>query len=218
MTRQDPPRGLRRIWRRGRDVVRDEGWSALLVMALADLGYRRFLLLERRLDEPIAAITPRLPVDVATLQPSELDEYLRLNDRLTRPPLEARVARGDECFLARYEGRMVAASWVSRDAHFFRSLGCRYEVGPSEAYLYDSHTAPAFRGRGIAPALGIHVLVRLRERGVTRLVIAILPHNTNNLRARAKTGFRVFERLHYFRLGRRSWHRHRKVAAGARPS
>ena len=83
-------------------------------------------------------------------------------------------------------------------------MGCRYMLGPSEAYLYDSFTDPAFRGRAIAPALGVHVLERLRDAGMTRVTMAVAPENAANRRARAKTGFRPFGRMDYVRLGRRS--------------
>jgi ribosomal protein S18 acetylase RimI-like enzyme len=180
-------------------------------MVLADLGYRRFLLLERWLDEPIAAITPRLPVSFSELRPAQLDEYLRFHGQVPRSQLEERFARGDACVLARYEGRIVCTSWSSRDDHFFRSVRCRYEVGASEAYLYDSFTDPAFRGRGIAPALGADELRRFRRAGLTRVMMAVRPENVANRRARAKTGFRVFGRIDYLRLGGRSWHWHGTV-------
>lgn len=199
------------VWRRAREIVRDEGWAVLVFMTLADLGYRRFLLMERRFDEPISTITPFVPLTFSELRPAELDEYLRFYDRFARPQLEERFARGDECFLARHDGRIVCTSWTSRDDHFFRSLGCRYEVGPSEAYLYDSFTDRGFRGRAIAPALGVHVLERFRRAGLTRVMMAVVPENVPNRRARAKTGFRVYERIVSVRLGRRSWHWHRKV-------
>ena len=37
--------------------------------------------------------------------------------------------------------------------------------------------------------------------------------NLANRRARAKTGFRPYERMDYLRLGPRAWHWHRKVDA-----
>ena len=212
--RKGPPLTLGRVWRRGREVWRDGGPSALAFMVLADFGYVRFLLLERFLDEnePIAVVTPRVQVAVATLAPADIDEYLRFRDDFPRADLEERFARGDECFVARHDGRIVAASWASRTLAYFAGLGCRYAVRPSEVYLYDSFTAPAFRGRAIAPALGVHVLERLRDAGVRRVTAAVTPQNIANRRARAKTGFRAYERMDHLRLGRRSWHWHRTLA------
>jgi ribosomal protein S18 acetylase RimI-like enzyme len=213
--RKGPPLTPGRVWHRGREVLRDGGPSALAFLVLADLGYGRLLLLERFLDEPIAPVTARVPLVFSTLAPAQIDEYLRFHGESPRPDLEERFARGDECFLARYDTRIVCANWTSRTLSYFRGLGCRYTVRPFEVYLYDSFTDPAFRGMTIAAALGVHVLERLREAGVRRATMAVSPQNTANRRARAKTGFRMYERMDYLRLGRRTWHWHRQIA---RPS
>jgi GNAT superfamily N-acetyltransferase len=209
-------RTLGHLVRRGREIVRDEGWRRLLFVILTELGYRRFLLFERRLDEPIVPVAARVPLVFEAFRPVMLEEYRRVHPLIARPQLEERLARGDECYVARAEGRIAAISWISRDAHFFRSIGCRYALPPSEVYLYDSFTDPSLRGRGIAPALGVWVLERLRRRGVTRMVLAIVPENAANRRARAKTGFRPFMRIDYVRFAGRRWHWHRATDARGR--
>ena len=206
-------RTLAHVWRRGCDIVRHEGWRRLLFVVLADLGYRRFLLYERRLDEPIVPVTTRLALVFEPFRPAAFEEYLRMHPLVPRAQLEERLAGGDECFLARAEGRIAAVVWISRDAHFFRSIGCRYVLPAGEVYFYDSFTDPRLRGYGIAPALGLWVLERLRQSGVTRAVLAIVPENTANRRARAKNGFRPFMRIDYVRIGRRWWHWHRPTDA-----
>jgi len=211
-----PRRSLGHIWRRGRAMVRDEGWRRLLFVVLADLGYRRFLLYERWLDEPIVPVRARLPLVFEAFRPSAFEEYLRLHPLVARSRLEERFARGDECFVARVDGRIAAVTWISCDAHFFRSIGCRYELPASEVYVFDSFTDPRLRGHGIAPALGAWVLERLRAAGVTRMVLAIAPENVANRRARAKTGFRPFMRIDYLRIGARRWHCHRPTDARGR--
>ena len=204
------------VWRRGREIVRDEGWKRLLFVVLGDLGYRRFLLYERRLDEPILPVALRLPVVCEPFQPAAFEEYLRVHPLIPRAQLEERLARGDECYVARTDGRIAAVTWLSRDAHFFRSIGCRYELPAGEVYFYDSFTDPCLRGQGIAPALGVWVLERLRASGVTRAVLAIVPENVANRRARAKTGFRPFMRIDYVRVAGRRWHWHRTTDARRR--
>jgi ribosomal protein S18 acetylase RimI-like enzyme len=216
--REGPPLTLGRVWRRGREVWRVGGASALAFMVLADFGYVRFLLLERFLDEPIAAVTPRVAVMFSTLAPAEIDEFLRFRGEFPRADLEERFARGDECFVARHDGRMVAGSWASRTLSYFRGLGCRYAVRPFEVYLYDSFTDPAFRGLAIAPALAVHVLERLRDAGMRRVTIAVTPQNTANRRARTKTGFGVYERFDCFQFRGRMRHWHHAVARPAHPT
>jgi ribosomal protein S18 acetylase RimI-like enzyme len=198
------------VWRRACEVVRERGPRALVFMVLADLGYRRVLLLERWLDDPIDLVTPRVPVAFSPLEPPQIDEYLRFHDEAPRASIERRLARGDECFLARTEGRIVCASWIARTDFLMGSLSYLYPVAPSEAYLYDSYTAPDLRGQAIAPALGVYVLERLRRAGLVRVTMAVPPENTANRRARAKTGFRECGRIDSLRFGRRVWNRHRE--------
>jgi GNAT superfamily N-acetyltransferase len=197
--------------------VRDEGWTRLAFVVLGDLGYRRFLVFERRLDAPIEPVAARLPLMFERLRPEGVDEYLRFHPLAVRAVVEARFARGDVCWMARVDGRITAVSWMAREAHFFPSIGCRYALAASEVYLYDSFAAASMRGRGVAPALGVWVLERLRDDGATRAVVVIVPENAANRRARAKTGFRPFLRIDYVRVGSRHWHWHRPTDALGRP-
>jgi GNAT superfamily N-acetyltransferase len=211
-----PRRTPRQLWRRGREIVRDEGWRRLVFTALRDLGYRPVLVLERRLDEPIVPVAAHVPLGFETLEPAALHEYLQLQPAIPRPQLENRFTRGDACYAARVDGRLAAATWVTRDPHFFRAIGCRYVIPPSEVYVFDSFTAPELRGRRVMPALGVWVLERLREAGVTRAELVIAPDNMASRRARARNGFRPFMRIDYVRLGRRRWHWHRPTGADGR--
>lgn len=191
--------------------MRDEGWTRLVFVVLADLGYRRFLLFERRLDEPIVPVAVRVPLVFEAFHPAAFDEYLRVHPLIARSQLEERLARGDQCYVARADGRIAAITWISRDAHFFRSIGCGYALPAGAVYLYDSFADPRLRGQGVAPALGVWVLERLREAGVERAVLVIAPENVANRRARAKTGFRPTARIDYVRIGGRRWHWHRAM-------
>ncbi len=147
----------------------------------------------------------------------QIEEYLRIYCDVPRAGLEDRLAKGDRCFVARYEGRIVCVSWVARSEGLIQWIRYRYPVRPSEAYLYDSFTAPTFRGRAIAPALGVHVLERLGDEAVRRATVAMVTENVSNRRARAKLGFRVCGRIDSLRIGRRVWHWHREGGSGGGP-
>jgi GNAT superfamily N-acetyltransferase len=173
--------------------------------------------LERWLDDPIAPVASRVPLTFSTLEPAQIEEYLRIRSGVPGTQLEERLTKGDQCFVARFEGRIVSVSWIARGEHFIPGLRYRYAVRPSEIYLYDSFTAPTFRGRAIAPALGVHVLEQLRGANVTRVTMAVTRENVSNRRARAKTGFRVCGRIDSFRIGRRTWNWHRERRSERRP-
>lgn len=203
----------RPVWLRVQETLRASGPAGLLFLVLSDLGYRRVLLLERRLDGPIASVRCALRVAFSRLEKAQIDEYLEFYEGDDRAQLEARFARGDTGFVARHEGRIVCTSWAARGEHHIRFVDHRYPVGASEVYLYDSYTDPAFRGRSVAPALGVWVLEQLQGEGVSRVTMAVTPENTANRRARAKTGFRVFGRISCLRFAGRTFHRQRGAPA-----
>ena len=207
--RNGPPLMPRRIAVRTVETLRQEGWRSLLFMVLADLGYRRLLLLERVLSEERPFLYAQAPLEFSQLEWDELDEYVAFHDEDPRSQLEGRLARGEECFIARSGGRIVCANWAVYDEHTVRFLRYPLRIGPGEVYVYDSYTLPAFRGSGAAPALAAHLIERFLGAGLERALTLVLPENATNLRVRAKTGYRVCGRIACLKLGPRIWHFHR---------
>jgi ribosomal protein S18 acetylase RimI-like enzyme len=204
--RNGPPLTPRRIATRGLEILRERGWRSLVFLVLADLGYRRLLLLERDLSEPLPAIEAKIPLDFSVLTPDELGEYLVFHDEDPRHELEARFGRGDECFVARSQGQIVCANWAATNEHTMRFVRYRLRIATGEVYVYDSFTLPAFRGRGVAPALAVHMIEHFRRAGLARATTLIEPENAANLRARAKSGYRVCGRIACLKVGPKIWH------------
>lgn len=191
--------------RRALQTLRLEGPRSVWFKFLSECGYRRLLLLERPLDEPIADFIPALPVDVAMLGPGEVDEYLAFRPRTTRGDIDDRLRAGQLCFVARHQGRVVAAAWLTMQPLWLSFLGCRIDVGSGEAHVYDKFTMPAYRGQGIANAVRIYHLRHLQRAGFRRATGAVLPENVSSLRDDAKGGFRAYGMLGRIKIGR--WQR-----------
>lgn len=189
------------VIRRALLTLRDEGVKSFWFKLLAQCGYRRLLLLERALDQPVADFTPGLPVDVAMLAHDELDDYLVFRPGTTRREIAGRLRSGDMCFVARHEGRIVAAVWVAVQPVWVPFLGCRIDVTPDEAHIYDKFTLPAYRGHGIANAVRTHHLKHLQRAGLRRATGAVLPENVSSLRDDGKGGFRAYGVLGRIKLG-----------------
>lgn len=189
------------VFRRALSTLRVEGPRSFWFKLLGECGYRRLLLVERPLDQPIADYTPRLPVDVAMLAQSELDDYVVFRGETPRGELADRLRSGQLCFVARYQGRIVAAAWVSFQPAWVRFLGCRTDVAPDEGYIYDKFTLPAYRGYGIANAVRTHHLKHLQRAGFRRAIGVVLPENVSSLRDDAKGGFRTYGVLGRIKLG-----------------
>ena len=187
--------------RRALRTLRDEGLKSFWFKLLSQCGYRRLLLLERALDEPVADFTPGLPVDIAMLAHDELDDYLVFRPGTPRREIAARLRSGDSCFVARYNGQIVAAAWVSMQPVWVPFLGCRIDVTPDEGHVYDKFTLPAYRGHGISNAVRTHHLRHMQRAGLRRATGAVLPENVSSLRDDGKGGFRVYGVLGRIKLG-----------------
>lgn len=187
--------------RRALLTFRDEGPKSFWFKLLSRCGYRRLLLLERALDQPIADFTPGLPVDVAMLAHDELDDYLVFRPGTTRRGIAGRLRSGDMCFVARHQGRIVAAAWVTAQPLWVPFLGCWIDVTPDEVHIYDKFTLPAYRGHGIANAVRTHQMKHLQCAGLRRATGAVLPENLSSLRDDGKGGFRAYAVLRRIKLG-----------------
>jgi ribosomal protein S18 acetylase RimI-like enzyme len=164
--------------------------------------YRRLLLLERSLVQPTADIAVTCaPLDILPLERREIAEYLSFYPGESCAQIESRLDRGDVCFLARCEGRIVGALWTTRGSQFVRYFRTELAVASDEGYFYDVYTAPACRGRGVAPALYFHACHHYRERGIRRVTAAVVPENRASIRSFTKTGFGVVARVGYVQVG-----------------
>lgn len=188
--------------RRAFVTLRDEGLKSFWFKLLGEFGYRRLFLVERMLDSPVADYTPRLPVDISILEESEIDDYLAFRPATTRRDVADRLRSGEMGFIARHEGRIVAAAWVAVQPVWVPFLGCRIDMAPGDAHIYDKFTAPAYRGHGISNAVRTHHLRHLQRAGFRRATGSVLPENVSSLRDdTTKGGFRVYGMLGRIRIG-----------------
>ena len=191
--------------RRALLTLRIEGPKSFWFKLLAECGYRRLLLVERSLDQPVVDFTPRLPVEVAMLAQSEVDDYLVFRPGTTRRDIAGRLRSGEMCFVARHQGRIVAAAWAAVQPVWVPFLGCQIDMAPGDAHIYDKFTAPAYRGRGIANGVRSFHLRHLQRAGFRRATGTVLPENVSSLRDDFRGGFRVYGMLGRVKVGR--WQR-----------
>ena len=197
--------------RRAIVVLRSEGLESFWFKLLGEIGYRRLLLLERPLAQPISDFTPGLPVRIDTLKESEVRDYLAFRPETGHLRIMEALQSGQTCFVARHESRIVSAGWIAGRRARIDYLGCELELAANEAYLFDAFTLPAYRGQGIAPALCLQQLRHLRQAGYGRAIRGTVPENKSALHAHAKSGFRPVALMGTLRIGpwrkniRRPW-------------
>ena len=153
--------------------------------------YRRVVVLERPLDQPIRPVTARLPVAVGLLTESELDQYVTFRPGADPAKVRRRLRAGHQCFVARHRGAIVHAGWAAPRNAWVEYLGCEFPLEPGDVYQFGSYTAPAFRGLDLAAARVTWMAEFLREAGARRLLAVVWPENTQAFRPLEKAGYRV---------------------------
>lgn len=196
----------RQIWQRAIEVLRTEGWCSLWFKLWGEILYRRVVIVERSLDEPLPPVEARLPVTLGLLQESEVDEYVAFRPEAEPAEIRRRLQAGQLCFVARHEGRLVQIAWAAIGRARIDYLAREVALAPDQAYCYESFTAPDVRGQNIAAARSVFMQQVLRQADYRRLVAVIMPENKRAFRPAEKAGYRRVGMLRTFWLGPWRWH------------
>ena len=193
-------------FRRALLTLRGEGAQSFWFKLLAQLGYRRLMLLEWPLDRPVPAFSPTLSVEITQLAENELADYVAFRPQTVQSDAIARLRAGQSCFVARHGRLIVAADWISFLPIRLSYLDWLLDLAPGEVHIYDKFTLPAYRGHGISNALRMHHLRSLQRAGYRRAVVAVLPENASSLRDILKGGYRPCGMIRRVKVGR--WQHH----------
>jgi GNAT superfamily N-acetyltransferase len=183
-------------------VLREEGIKSFWFKSLGEMCYRRYLLLERLLDDPIPHTEPRVPITIDLLKKTEAEEYSMFRAGVQQSEIIDRINSGHVCFLARHRGKIISATWAAVNMTV-RSYYLNREIrlGQDEVYTYNSFTAPDFRGLSVSPALKVEMMRYLRSAGYRRMICWVLPENSPSLKALQKVGFHPLGVMGYVRVG-----------------
>jgi GNAT superfamily N-acetyltransferase len=187
------------------DVLRHEGAGSLWFRILGETVYRRVVLMERLLSEPIAELAAHLPVAIDLLKETEVDEYTSFRPEVDPFEIRRRLDAGHRAFVARHGGRIVHAGWAAAGGAWIRYLSCEITLAADEAYQYESFTTPGFRGFNIAPLRITEMMRYFRGAGFRRLIAVVVPENAPAFRPLEKSGYRPFGVMGYVKIGRWRW-------------
>lgn len=117
----------------------------------------------------------------------------------------ARLTDTTSCYLVFFEQRIAHASWVTTSAAWTGEIRAFVTPPADSAYVYESFTGPALRGRGIYPWALRCICAELATQGFQRAWIGVERGNVPSLRAISKAGFEsAFSVPYRRRLGRLS--------------
>jgi SAM-dependent methyltransferase len=191
----------RRALQRFAEILREEGVKSLWFKILGETVYRRAVLLERPLTAPVARITPSVPVAIGLLRTTEVDAYRSFRPEADACDIRRRLANGHRCFVARYEGGIVSAAWLATGRVWVEYLNREIRLATDEAYLYESFTAPGFRGQNIPAVRATYETRYFRDAGFRRLVAISMPENKPALRHAEKAGWQPCGVMGYVKIG-----------------
>lgn len=159
---------------------------------------------------------------------SDFDFEMREITHLGDPDLDSLVAldgmrksfavesiSNNHCYVAKREGRVVAATWSSRGPTCqVKELGRELGIPAQETYGWGTYCAPKYRGLNVVPRLVSHAISELaRNHGKTACVGIVVTSNSRMLRAMGKLGFRKVGRIGYLQVG--TFRLHYLIGSGA---
>lgn len=197
---------------RAREILRHQGVKSLWFRALAKAGYRRVILFERLLNEPIPEIAGAIPITTSLLKTDEIAEYLVLRPGQTAQEILERLKRGHKCFVLRSSNVIAHACWAGIGTARMEYLDCEIRLADTTAYLYGSFTAGQFRKLNLATVAYLEMARHFRELGFRRLAAVVVPHNRAALGPVRKAGYRRLGVIRSVKIG--SWRSHHFPAAG----
>jgi GNAT superfamily N-acetyltransferase len=189
------------LFRRGLRVLRQEGLRAFVLRFLDWAGiYRRLELVAHPLDV-IRDIQSAVLVTTGQLEPQALSEYLAFRPDQDAKEIKNRFDRGDLCFAARHEGRIVSACWLMPNRAYAAYLDREFDVGMGLVFPHDGFTLPEYRRQKVIHRLGEHIARYLKENGYAGVVMAIHPSNVAALDGAAAGRFKIVGSVGFVRIG-----------------
>jgi len=202
--------------RRAAEILQSEGPGALWFRILGETVYRRMVLFERYLEEPIEEVACDAAVTISQLEMGELNEYAAFRPSADAAETRSRLEQGHQCWVARQQGALVHAIWAATGSAWIRYLDCEIRLAPDEVYIYESYTLPALRRLNINAVRSRAMTHYFRERSFFRLLALVMPENPAGIRATIGAGYHHAGVIALVKIG--PWRRVcPRIAAGVRP-
>lgn len=167
---------------------------------------------------PGAPEVPELPADVDLIHVKKGDPAAEeVAKALDHSLAKRRFERGEVCFAALHEGKIVSYCWMAQGKIGIEELDLAVSTLPDEVYLYDAFTLPPWRGRGLYPVILREMLLYAGRNGFSRALIFVAAGNTASRRGVLKAGFLEFQVVTHLSILGIPFYRYSAPAHGQRP-
>jgi GNAT superfamily N-acetyltransferase len=139
---------------------------------------------ERDLSKAIPEIRASIPLEVRLVEtPEDIACVQEAFMRIGRRPeeVQARLDRGDWCFIALHEGRLVHFSWLSPGPAACPEIKATLLLDPGELYQGDSFTDKSMRGHTVTGAVMTAIIHWEQAHGYRRHYFYIARDNYSSL-------------------------------------
>jgi hypothetical protein len=179
-----------------------EGLASELAMKVATTFRRRMVAVAADLvaDPPEVAVP--LEIEVRRLTTNEIPLYRALRPDQSAGTAERRLLLGHHCFAIWRGGAIIHSAWTTTERAYVPYLRRDLLVDPRDLYIYDTFTAPAYRGLHLAPLRHLHLRRHYRQLGRSRALGLVAVENRSGLRVTRRLGFRFIGLFTCWRLGR----------------
>ncbi len=198
------PKGKPPMLARARGVYREKGVAGLWFGTLSKAGYRRLVLLEKRLDEPTPQWSPGVEAKIRPLLPADETAFEALA-QCQPGAFRHRLGLGHQCWGAWVSGQLRHFAWLARGEAWVEYLRCRLSLDDGVLYSYNAYTDPGYRELGLSAARQSACLPSLRAQGQRAVLAAVLPDNPWGLPNCLKLGYRGIGIVRAIGLGPRPW-------------
>ena len=187
------------IARRSAGVVREEGVQSLWFRMLGETIYRRLVFFVCRQD----CMPPDLPssanLTLSTIADSDCETY----ERFRGGAIDCRrlLQSGKRCWVLRNGTGIVSSCWAATDFAEIPYLDLRIQLAPGQIYLFDTYTAPAYRGRFHASLLVTGLVQSFRRQSERAVISAVLPENRSGMALFGRLGFQQAGLVGYLGIG-----------------
>jgi predicted acetyltransferase len=141
------------------------------------------------LDALPTEITPLVPATFSRVDSRSATELAEAMGGDVLPEVLKRFEKGSRCYAARVDGKLAAYGWVSFEEEFIGELNLRVRLLPSETYVWNCATLPAFRQNLLYCALLVYIVHELKKGTWTRVWIGADMDNVPSQRGIARAGF-----------------------------
>lgn len=127
--------------------------------------------------------------DFGWLREDEKEKLYLLQKDLTVKKVEERLSRGDRCFVARKEGKVMSFAWLTTKAWGLWDVRSLIIPRKGSVCFYNARTDVRYRGLGLLSMLAHHLDKVLAEEGVERFLVVVEPKNRVAIRCFKRDGF-----------------------------